>query len=252
MSRIICDKNTIDRFLQYIMPNPEEGCSLFEVFKSTLNQLNHIVPFTEWNKTMGGYYTKPNDVKIECLRLNGVSAFITVNPVNISLLRRSSNKLKRLGSGMGVSDSDIKCLRHLFIDIDPVRAKGHKEDSATHAERDAAITVRDAILAEYSLDFGVADGDCLWGCSGNGCYILVRLADLPNDERHKNMVHDILRDLAAKFDSDKVKIDTKTYNPARVCGIPGTRKCKGTPTAERPWRLGTIDVVGMPAFAEAK
>ena len=70
-------------------------------------------------------------------------------------------------------DADIVCLRWLYLDIDPVRPP---EISSTDSELDAAVSRRDAILGDHPE----LAASALWGRSGNGGWILVRLPDYPN------------------------------------------------------------------------
>ena len=84
----------------------------------------------------------------------------------------------------------------------------------------------------------------MWGRSGNGCWILVRLPDYPNDQAHRELVASCVAELAAKHGDSTVNIDTATVNPARLIGLPGTLKAKGANRPERPWRRVTLDGIG--------
>src|SRR5262249_53998478 len=101
----------------------------------------------------------------------------------------------------------------------------------------AALATRDRLLAEHP---GLAQS-ALWGKSGNGCWILVRLPDYPNDAAHRALVGKALDLLAARYSDDAVKIDTATRNPSRVMCLPGTLKCKGDSIPDRPHRPATLD-----------
>lgn len=50
--------------------------------------------------------------------------------------------------------------------------------------------------------------------SGNGFHLLYRI-ELPADDG--SMVQQMLRALAARFDSDHVSIDQTVFNPSRIC-----------------------------------
>src|SRR5262249_39827200 len=77
--------------------------------------------------------------------------------------------------------------------------------------------------------------------SGNGYHLLYRI-DLPADDG--GLVERVLRALAARFDSDQVKIDQAVCNPARLCKLPGTLARKGDSTPLRPHRRPQL--LGMP------
>ena len=64
------------------------------------------------------------------------------------------------------------------------------------------------------------------------------------DPTHRSLVTDVVRTLARRYSDSSVAIDTATVNPARLSGLPGMRKAKGSPRPERPWRLATLDGIG--------
>lgn len=152
-------------------------------------------------------------------RAEGVYA--TLNPV-----------MTRVGMG-SATDRDIVRRRWLLVDIDPCRPAG---TSSTDAERAAAFerarVVRDYLRSEGWPDPVLAD-------SGNGYHLLYQV-DLPNDEASRDLVRGTLAYLAARFDSDRAKIDTSVYNASRICKLYGTLARKGEPTAERPHRLARV------------
>src|SRR5262249_3115525 len=95
------------------------------------------------------------------------------------------------------------------IDIDPKRKKGI---SATEKERLAALECRDRILSEH---LEIAESS-IWGCSGNGGFILVRLPDLPNDDEHVGLLRAVIRTLAEWYDGE--------YSGVRVRPWPRRRR----------------------------
>ena len=137
-------------------------------------------------------------------------------------------------------DADITCLRWLYLDIDPVRPP---DISSTDAELAAALARRDAILADHPE----LAASALWGSSGNGAWILIRLPDYPNDPPHRALVAEAVGTIARDYSDAAVLIDTATVNPARLIGLPGTLKAKGSDRPERPWRLVTLDGIGPAA-----
>jgi hypothetical protein len=64
------------------------------------------------------------------------------------------------------------------------------------------------------------------------------------DPTHRSLVTDVVGTFARRYSDSSVVIDTATVNPARLIGLPGTRKAKGYPRSERPWRLATLDGIG--------
>jgi hypothetical protein len=185
--------------------------------------------------TYAGWYEDLDRLIADSRRLRGVSAYVTINPVRPDLLARSDHALMR--SRTTTRDADIACLRWLFLDIDPVRAA---DISSTDSELAAAIQRRNAILKTHP-DLAISS---MWGRSGNGAWILARLPDYPNDDPHRRLIAAATRTIAERFSDSQVVIDSSTTNPARLIGLPGTIKTKGSNRPERPWRLVTLDGVG--------
>jgi hypothetical protein len=59
----------------------------------------------------------------------------------------------------------------------------------------------------------------------------------------------VLQALAARFDDERVKIDQKVANPARIWKLYGTVAAKGDHTADRPHRVSRL--LEVPAEATA-
>lgn len=225
------DLPTIRRFLSYLIDD-KAGCLEFRVMGADFSVgTGKIIPSESYPKTYTGYYFASDHASIDCYRLNGVNGYVTVNPIKGDISARGLNRITRAKSSS--HDDDIALLRWLFIDIDPRRPSGV---SSTESELAAAVSRRDKILAEIP---GLADSS-IWGKSGNGCWILVRLPDYPNDEPSRKLIDDLLRSLN-RFSDTEVVIDQTTKNPARIMGIPGAWKVKGTSTEDRPHRMATID-----------
>ena len=63
--------------------------------------------------------------------------------------------------------------------------------------------------------------------SGNGGHLLYRLPDMPVNEENRAFIKNTLEGLAQQFNTDKVKIDTTVFNPARIWKLYGTTAHKG-------------------------
>lgn len=211
-------------------PNP---CTELRIFNATY-QNNFIVPANRYSSTLAGWYNDPHALKVDSQRLRGNSGYIIPNPIDPDLMHRSWNKLLKAKKEWATSDADITALRWLFIDID---VKRKSDISATNDEVKRAIGRRDEILAAHSE----LKRSALWGCSGNGGFILVRIPDYPNDPKHKAMVARFNDAMVAKFSDEKITVDDKTKNPARLMCLPGTMKCKGESKGERVHRMATFD-----------
>jgi hypothetical protein len=156
--------------------------------------------------------------------------YVTMNPVNPSLLARSANRLKTARRNETTSDVDIVCRRWLLVDIDPVRPAGI---SATDAEK--------ALAFDKAREVGEGLRSMGWPTpvmvdSGNGNYLLYRI-DLPADDG--GLVHRCIQALQPAAD-ERVHIDLSVANPSRICRIPGTWNRKGDSMSDRPHRLSGI------------
>lgn len=217
-------------FLHFVL-DPTVGCMEMRVFHATFER-GLVYTAQQYSKTLAGWYDDPHSLVVDAGRLRNVSAFVTLNPVRNDLLARSYNELNR--AKHTTSDDDIVCLRWLYIDIDPVRPA---DISSTDDELKLAVERREKIIGD-GLSFG---GPLLWGSSGNGAWILVRLPDLPNDEINRRVIGRLLADVSARYSDDRVKIDVSTKNPSRVMCLPDTKKCKGSNVPARPHRQVTFD-----------
>jgi hypothetical protein len=241
------DATAARRFLD-LLQTPRTGCVEMRVLRAAVDRQGKVCRGDEIGggfsgSTIAGWFDDCQRLIDEARRLRGVSGYVTFNPVRSDLLARSDNRLSR--ARHTTRDDDVLCLRWLYLDIDPIRPA---EISSTEAELLAAITRRDAILGDHP-DFAASGA---WGRSGNGAWILVRLADYPNDSHHAALLVRALGALDNQYSDNIVRIDTATANPARLIGLPGTLKAKGCNRPDRPWRGVTLDGLGTQRFERSQ
>lgn len=236
------DERSARQFLS-LLTTPTAGCVELRVLRAAFDRRGFVRRGEDVGAgqgfsgaTLAGWFDDNERLIDAASRLRGVSGYVAINPVRTDLLARSDNRLSRVRHTS--RDSDIVCLRWLYLDIDPSRPP---EISSTEAELSAALKRRDAILrAHPELACSAA-----WGSSGNGAWILIRLPDYPNDPHHTAILPKALAVLDQKYSDAAVRIDTATGNPSRLIGLPGTIKAKGCYRPERPWRRITIDGIGQ-------
>lgn len=157
--------------------------------------------------------------------------YYTLNPLKPDLLARRCYRLDWAGEGELAEDRDVLVRRWLLVDADPIR---DPLISATDAEkmlaRQTVQDVRDFLRGHSWPEPLLAD-------SGNGYHLLYRV-DVPADDG--GVVAGVLRALAQRFDTDRVKIDQSVFNPARICKLPGTFARKGDHTLLRPHRRARL------------
>jgi len=164
------------------------------------------------------------------------AVYFTLNPVIEDLLARSANRLKASGKKSKTSaDKDIKCIRWLPVDLDPIRPDS--DISSTQEEFRASWELRNQI--SHGLhEMGAAGG--IPAISGNGSHMLYRMPDLPNTEETEVLVKRCVNAIADRWTNDQVDIDRKVFNPARIWKLYGTTARKGDSTKHRPHRRAFI------------
>jgi hypothetical protein len=224
--------------------DPSAGSLEFRAFGSDFDGNKNLVAGERYSKTIGGWFDNVDSLIDKAAgRLRGISGYVTINPGNPALFSRAKNRLVvfKKDAGLATRDTDILFHRWLYIDCDSVRPDGI---SATQEEWGRSIELRDRVLDGEPI----LRSSAIWGSSGNGGWILVRLPDLPNDKETYGLLGRILGGLAEKYGKkgrpgDLAFIDEKTKNASRVMCLPGTLKCKGEDDEAngRPWRPVTID-----------
>ncbi len=188
--------------------------------------------------TICGYFESAAHVPgaLAGLRLVGAKGFyVTLNPIDPTLLARSQNRLVVARRGETTADSNILRRRWLLVDCDPVRPAGVSSTDAEKAcAKSRAIAIRDALRS-------VGWPDPVLGDSGNGYHLLYRL-DLPVES---DLVKRCLDALALRFSDAAVSVDRTVFNPSRIVKLYGTRTEKGDhcPDLGRLHRMSKVEVV---------
>ncbi len=217
------DRDEIVRFATILM----DGESVIE-----LRALDATVGTDRWPATYSGYFNDPDKLVAAVLTIKTAKGiYATMNPCNPALLARGKNRIRKAPKGESTADTDIVRRRWLLIDADAKRPSGI---SASDDEHQAALDrVRD--VYRYLKEQGFPDP--IAADSGNGGHLNYRV-DLPADDG--GLIQRCLEALAARFNDDRVTIDTGVFNPARIWKLYGTTAAKGDDTDERPHRLARI------------
>lgn len=180
-----------------------------------------------------GYFNDFEKMANEAARLSGNAdgIYVVLNEINKDLLARSQNRLTVSPKNL-TQDKDVIRRRWLPIDIDAKRPAGISSNSIEH---EAALIAAQNI-SNWLQTQGVSSDSIVIGDSGNGGHVLCCI-DMPNDTDSENLIKNVLKVIALKFDSDKVSIDPTVYNAARIWKLYGTLACKGDSTTERPHRI---------------
>ena len=130
-------------------------------------------------------------------------------------------------------DTEIIGYDWIFIDIDPIRAKG---TSSSNDQLEAAQKMARRVYTWLQTE---GFEEPVVGMSGNGFHLLYPVT-IPADDQGKEKVKHFLEALDMLFTDDVVKIDTVNFNPARICKLYGSLAQKGTGTEDRPHRMSYL------------
>ena len=172
----------------------------------------------------GKDFDSRNDLQLafeqEALSLNalGYNIYVVMNPINESF---------EVGSA---GDTDIAYRDLMLIDID----RHDTKNPANDIELEAAEALADKV-ASYLKDGGW--NDPIKVMSGNGYHLYYILDHVANTDDIRDAIKNFLKDLAAAFDTNVVKIDTGVFNASRITKVVGTIAYKGEESADRPYRM---------------
>ncbi len=193
--------------------------------------------------TEAGYFDdaeKAADAAIALDKRKPAGIYVTLNPVDAALLARSPNIITPYLEPT-TSDGDVTGRLWLPLDFDAKRPSGI---SSTEAEQQAALDA-----ARWCRDWLTGEGWPLpvFGSSGNGGHLLYRV-ELPNTEEVTGIAQAAIEAVAAAVErehGERVEVDRKVFNPARIWRLYGTVARKGHDMPERPHRRS--ELVDVPA-----
>jgi hypothetical protein len=191
---------------------------------------------------VAGYFDDASAFELAAAALEAAKApgiYFVLNPVNPALLARGHNRLKAADQKTNLTtDKDVLCLRWLYLDLDPIRPAGI---SSTDVELAAAVAVRDKIARVLAEQWHDPEASLIKAISGNGAHLLLRLPDLPVEEKNVLLIKRLLSAAKHFLGTDQVDIDQTVYNPSRICKLYGTTARKGDSTSERPHRKSYLE-----------
>lgn len=183
--------------------------------------------------TLSGYYNDVDKLIEHIQRYDRqYNIYITMNALSEGIKARGKNHLKSYAKNT-TSDKEIRCRRWILIDLDPERPAGI---SSTEQELKLSEELGRKIQG-YLTDCGFPEP--VTALSGNGFHLLYPV-ELPNTPEMTSLAKGFLGALDSRFSTEQVKVDTTTYNAARITKLYGTVSCKGDSTEERPHRRSKI------------
>lgn len=147
-----------------------------------------------------------------------------------------------IGTKAFAKDGDVIARHWLLVDCDPVRFDqdgqplADQKCPATVEERRAAWDVMESCRLTLQ---GAGFSHPILADSGNGWHLLYRI-DLPANDTTRDQCKALLKGLDKRCSNAKARVDTATYNAARIWKLYGTFSRKGEPSQVRPWRMAKV------------
>lgn len=194
-----------------------------------------------------GYFNSPDAIIAAIkpyLTLDDEQFYFVMNSIDPSCYGRQQCEKIVKKPKITTNDNDILRRLWVMVDFDPVRKSG--TNSSNEEYQFAYDRARDVYYFLRQQGFP----DCVICSSGNGLHLQIKV-DLPNDEETTDIIKRFFQYLAQKFSDDKVDVDQKNYNLARLCKLYSTTAKKGANLPDRPWRQSSIlyvpqDLVAAP------
>jgi len=159
--------------------------------------------------------------------------YVTLNPVDPSLASGDLNHFVERPE-RSTADQDIVHRSRLLVDFDPIRPSG-----VSSTDDELALAREVACLTRRWLEVEFGWPDPIDGMSGNGVH-LVYAIDLPTGDVSHELIRRTLSAIADRRSTDRVDVDTKVHNAARITKVLGTAARKGSFTTDRPWRRSRL------------
>lgn len=217
-------KTEIKKIWRIIGTNNSSILELRAIWPSGIQPIKPALTIHFRANDLGGIDSCKSAFETEALRLNelGYNIYIVMNPIKTTF------------SGSAVKDEDISYRDVLLIDIDRVEKA---TEPATDAEVEVAKQLADVVM-EYLTENEWPEP--IRVMSGNGHHLYYVLPKISNNQESKKYVQSLLKNLAAEFDNETVKIDTAVFNASRITKVVGTVARKGLKSEGRPYRIARV------------
>jgi len=205
----------------------------YDIFKNN-NQLTEIRIFEKNGKrTLSGYFTNIETLLNNVRIYNNDNIYFTLNRINDACYSREQHDKIIINPKSTTSDNAIIARDWILIDIDCDKPS---DTNSTDDEKESAKPIVNSVF-KFLRDEGF--NDPIICDSSNGFHLLYRCAMI-NNPNNTETIKSFLIVLNMLFSTDKVKIDTSTFNASRICKLYGSLSRKGSNTKERPQRESKI------------
>ena len=230
-----------------MQPNANSTWDAKSHIKMVLSMLQEGTPFEifvckDKGVPMVGFFDEVEAAASEAVAWNekGFNVFTNLNRIELDeeMCGALNKPLQAAGRELRCAKKgDVKEVKWLLVDIDPVRACDNQHVPSTDDEQGCSYEVAKAIQKFICDDLG---GPLpLFATSGNGYHLLWHV-DLPVNEKIEEIAKKFLLALAKKFNTKDAFVDTSTYTIWHLTKVYGTVARKSEATDERPHRYSEI------------
>lgn len=159
--------------------------------------------------------------------------YFVLNKIDAACYGRQQSEKIIKSPKITTNDNDIVKRCFVFVDFDPVRKSG------TNASNEEFEYAHKKAQQVFVFLRGRGFSEPIICKSGNGLHLVYKV-DMPNDVETTETLKRFYEYLASVYTDDKVDIDTKVFNLARLCKLYGTMAKKGANLQDRPWRMSEI------------
>lgn len=205
----------------------------YDVFKGNKDLTEIRILDNNSKRTYSGYFTDIENLLTAIKPYDNCNIYFTLNKIDDACYSREQHDRIVIKPKSTTSDKEIIARDWILIDID---CEKPSDTNSTDEEKAAARLIGNQVykfLSNEGFNEGVACD------SANGFHLLYRCAML-NNEKNTETVKNFLQMLDVLFSTDKVKIDTTTFNASRICKLYGCISRKGSNTKSRPQRESKI------------
>lgn len=183
-----------------------------------------------------GYFKSPDAIISAIqpyLSMDDEQFYFVMNQIDSSCYGRQQCEKIVKSPKITTNDNDITRRLWVMIDLDPIRKSG------TNSSNEEYQFALDKAKEIYYFLRGRGFPDCVICSSGNGLHLQIKV-DLPNDDETTDIIKRFFQYLGQQFSDDKVDVDLKNFNLARLCKLYSTIAKKGANLPDRPWRQSKI------------
>ena len=205
----------------------------YDVFKDNNELVEIRILDPSSKRSYSGYFTDIETILREIKPYEMCNLYFTLNIINPACYSREQHDRISQRPKSTTSDAEILARKWCLIDIDCEKpADTNSSDAEKELAKDVVNNVYKFLRDEGFEQPVICD-------SANGFHLLYKQA-MKSTTENTEMMKNFLKVLDMYFSTEKVKIDTSTFNPSRICKLYGAISRKGSNTKERPQRESKI------------